>query len=160
MVTQKLIKKLFSYEDGKLIRRIGRSGGGKVGSPAGHYNDSGYLIVGIGGSAHRVHRLVFLYHYGYIPTNIDHINGVRDDNRIENLRACTISQNGFNMKARENCSSKFKGVSWSKERRLWEAYVNTGNIRKRLGRFWDEEVAAQIVSIERVRSHKEFANNG
>ena len=129
MITQDLVKKLFKYEDGKLIRLISRSGAGKVGAAVGSPNEKGYLLVGIGNLRCRVHRVIFLYHYGHLPEYIDHINGNRTDNRIENLRQCTISENGCNIKARLGCSSKIKGVSWSKDRRLWEAYINLNKPR-------------------------------
>jgi len=160
MITQDLVKKLFHYKDGQLIRLVALSIKSKVGDIVGFLNDNGYLMVGIGYRSYRIHRLIWLYHYGYLPKYLDHINGIRDDNRIENLRECTISQNGCNSKKRSDCSSKHKGVSWCKERRLWEAYIDINKKRTRLGRFWDKETAAQVVRIERVKLHGEFANDG
>jgi len=162
MITQKLVRETFKYDDGNLIRKIARSHNpkSKIGNIIGNDNGNRYLVTEIEKKHYRVHRLIFLYHHGYLPKYLDHINGNRQDNRIENLRECTINQNAQNRKARKGCSSKHKGVSWSKEKRLWEAYINTDKKRIQLGRFWDEETASQAVRILRIKSHGEFAKHG
>jgi hypothetical protein len=72
----------------------------------------------------------------------DHINGDGLDNRRANLRAATKAQNGRNMRKTRG-TSRYKGVSWSKERSLWQADISTGHRRISLGRFSDEEVAGR-----------------
>jgi len=78
-VSQERVLKLFRYEDGKLFRR---SDGKEMGcySPKHHR----YARIGIDGENYKLHRIIFLYHRGYMPKIIDHINGDRYDNLIEN----------------------------------------------------------------------------
>src|SRR6478752_4511704 len=89
----------FSYrDDGFLLWKRSRSNGysGKV---AGYVNShTGYVKIRFKYLAYLAHRLIFVYHYGYEPKYIDHINGIRTDNRIENLREATPTQNCMNQK--------------------------------------------------------------
>ena len=159
MITQELVKELFTYKNGQLIRTMQVSGSKhQKGHAVGSFTADGYLTVRINGESNYCHRLIFLYHFGYLPKEIDHINGVRNDNRIENLRECTRSQNRYNAKKRSNSSSKYKGVCWGKKKRLWHAYITVNSRLMNLGDFWDEEVASQVVSVERLKHHGAFAN--
>ena len=160
MITQERIKELFTYKSGQLIRIATVSSNAIKGMTAGSLSDNGYLMVRVDGPLYRVHRLIFLYHHGYLPKYLDHINQKSTDNRIENLRECNLSQNACNSRKQERCSSRIKGVSWCKEKRLWEAEIRINKSRIRLGRFWDEETAAQVVQIARLKHHGEFANHG
>jgi hypothetical protein len=73
---------------------------------------TGYTNCNFFHRTYRVHRLIFLYHFGYLPPIIDHINRVRDDNRIENLREATYSQNNVNSRIPSNNSSGVVGVCY------------------------------------------------
>ena len=79
------VKQLFDYKKGKLFWKSGRR--------AGHLRPDGYRYIVIEKKTYLEHRLIWLYNYGYLPKEIDHINGSGKDNRIENLRSCTHSQN-------------------------------------------------------------------
>ena len=93
---QARLHELFEYQDGKLINRLHRLNQMPSGSVAGHVTKKGYTNIRVDGRMYKAHRLIFLYHHGYIPEIIDHIDCDRENNRIENLRACTKSQNGMN----------------------------------------------------------------
>lgn len=82
-----------------------------IGSRAGCINAHGYWKIKIEGKVYSAHRLAWLYTYGYMPTIIDHINRNKVDNRIENLRECSISQNSHNSGAPKDNSSGVKGVA-------------------------------------------------
>jgi len=97
MITKKILNEKYTYSlDGFLINK---KTGHKV---AGYLNKkSGYLYIGIRTpklKIMRYHRIIYEFHCGEIKGHIDHINGVKMDNRIENLRECTRSQNMGNMK--------------------------------------------------------------
>jgi hypothetical protein len=90
LLTQTELKKLFFIdpETGECVRRNGR--------PTGSLSQKGYLRTTIGGREYRLHRLVWLWVHGEHPPEdmvIDHINGVKTDNRIANLRLATVCQN-------------------------------------------------------------------
>lgn len=78
---------------------------------------------------------------GYLPAEIDHINGVRDDNRICNLRGVTKKQNSQNRKGLIKTST-YKGVCWSAASSKWRATIWDGTKKLHIGMFEDEKEAA------------------
>ena len=157
MITQELVKQLFVYENGILYWKVSR-GNIKIGQEAGSMHYRGYIYIQIDKKAYSAHRIIFLYHYGYLPEFIDHKKGF--SNKIENLRECTQSQNCQNRKLPKNNTSGIKGVYWHKGIQKWAAYITANNNRIHLGCF-NEINNAQIVIIEaRKKYHGEFANNG
>jgi len=126
-LTVDLLKHLFDYdkETGNLIWKVTNSNNQKIGDIAGSLNPKvGYIRVGINGKKYYAHRLIFLYHKGYLPKTIDHINCDKVDNRIENLRAATVGQNQHNRKTNANNTSGYKGVSWCKAKKKWATGIN------------------------------------
>jgi hypothetical protein len=98
----------------------------------------GYIIIKIDGKQYREHRLVWLYHTGELPScQIDHINRIRDDNRIENLRLCPNNnkENGQNRNLNKNNKSGHKGVTWHKSINRWISYIRVENKLIHLGSF-------------------------
>jgi hypothetical protein len=105
--------------------------------------DRRYLAHSSRDGAIYLHQAVWLYHHGYIPEMLDHIDGDTRNNRIENLRECTNGQNQFNSRRKSNNRSGFKGVAYrSGYRQKWEARVTVGGKRHILGRFDTPEEAA------------------
>lgn len=88
---------------------------------------------------------------------VDHINGNSLDNRRENLRVCTQSQNLANSRKRKNCSSLYKGVSWNKKNRKWVAYINADKSRVPLGYFRSEQEAARAYDAKALEVFGEYA---
>lgn len=159
MITQKQVKEYFTYKDGFLYwNESGR--GRSVGVPAGCKISKGYICIRVNGELLRAHKLIFLYHHGLFPKQIDHIDNNKSNNKIENLRECTDSQNRHNMKLLKNNTSGIKGVTWYKITRKWKAQITYNNKHYHLGYFLDNEVADQVVRIERIRLHGEFCNHG
>ena len=68
--------------------------------PAGHVTKEGYVVMTFEGKQYLGHRLAWLLHYGSVPGQLDHVNRDKADNRIENLRECTCSDNAHNRKAK------------------------------------------------------------
>lgn len=93
MITQQELLSRFLYKDGTLIYKysIGKR---KLGTIAGYIKPDGYWRVYIRNKAYYLHRLIWLYHYGKFPSKeLDHINGDKSDNRIENLREVSHKDN-------------------------------------------------------------------
>ena len=127
---------LYNPITGKFTRRVGKN---KVGS----LDKDGYLCIKVSNKTYKAHRLAWYLHYGDWPKEqLDHINGIRDDNRIENLREVTSQQNNFNRKPNNNSTSNYKGVSWCKRDKVWVAQIVISGKNMRLGNFKSEIEAA------------------
>lgn len=112
--------------------------------PAGSTAKAGYVAVVVNGRSYYAHRIVWFLAYGAWPSDeIDHANGIRSDNRIENLRACTRQENCRNLARRSDNKSGRAGIWWDSKREMWQAYINSGDKRKMLGRFRSIEAATQ-----------------
>ena len=155
-MTQEEALRLFEYRDGRLHHRTA-SRGRKIGDPIGSVNGTGYRRVGTGGKYYTEHALVYLMHHGYIPAEIDHINGIRDDNRIENLRAVTRSQNQYNKGKCRNNTSGHRGVSWHKATGKWFVRISLNNRNKSMGYYDDLELAALIAEEARLKYYGQYA---
>lgn len=115
---------------------------------------NGYHGVRVEGTLVLIHRLIWVLHYGEWPVGeIDHINGNKFDNRIENLRDCSKSQNMKNQKLRSDSSSGFPGVHFCKDKksRPWAARVGVNNTWKTLGYFATKEEAIACRKREQGR---------
>jgi hypothetical protein len=161
-LTVDLLNELFEYdkETGDLIWKVCKARRVKVGDIAGYPQSTGYKRLKINAKDYLVHRIVFLMHKGYLPKTIDHINGDRLDNRIENLRAVTANQNQHNRKLNSNNTSGFKGVSWCKRDNKWKAAIKLEGKKINLGRFNTPEEADAVVRKAREELHGSFANHG
>lgn len=99
--------------------------------------------------------------FGKWPTDlIDHINGVRFDNRICNLREATHVENCRNQKMYKNNSSGVKGISWNKPAKKWQVACACNGKRYHLGLFKDIHVAEQAIKEFREKYHGDFSNHG
>lgn len=113
-MNQEQVLSLISYEpETGLFRWKTRSGNRAAGSIAGAKHSLGYITISINKKFYYAHRLAFLCMTGSLPKNVvDHINGVKDDNRWSNLRACTQSKNMENRKSHQvNSKTKLIGAS-------------------------------------------------
>jgi len=109
---------------------------------AGTQEKSGYRGILIYGKRIRSHILAWaLYHKKWPKDQIDHINGVKTDNRIENLREATNSQNGKNLPIKSNNNSGCPGVCFDKTNKKWRATIKVDHKQISLGRFEDFEKA-------------------
>ena len=158
-LSQDLLHELFEYRDGSLYWKVTRPHV-YIGKEAGCIGDRGYSRIVINNKMYRTHRIIFLMHHGYLPTEIDHIDGDKLNNKIENLRSATRSQNLLNKKISSKNTSGVKGVSWSKDRNKWEVQMYVNGTKKFVGRFDDLEVAKAMAISFREKHHKEFANHG
>jgi hypothetical protein len=162
-LTQEMVKEMFDYRaDGKLIRRHSTMGNGNhagavVGTKPTGARNYRYSATTIRGEHWCVHKLIYLYHYGVVPDQLDHINRDSADNRIENLRPANSSENTRNRKLFSNNTSGCKGVSWHKAQSRWCVYINVNKKRKNLGYFDDLELADLVSTEARDLYHGNYA---
>ncbi|EKS6407596.1 HNH endonuclease [Enterobacter hormaechei] len=131
------------------------------GDVAGFVDYTGYAYIKVDKVKYSAHRLAWIYVYGHSPIEqIDHINNVRSDNRIVNLRLATRSQNMMNQPARKGSISGVKGVSWDKKMQSWRARCQANGERINIGWFDSIEEAAESLRVYRQQYHGEFANHG
>ena len=162
-ITQDLLREHFEYRDGHLwwIKKSSPYSNIKVGQQFGSYNSEGYRHGWFKGKMHKEHRLIWLYHKGEWPIgDLDHISGVRDDNRIENLREVTSQQNSFNKKSVKGSTSKYKGVCWGKQNKKWKASYRYNGKKYYLGYYTTElEVAiAYDKAVEHLHGEYQVKN--
>ena len=136
-LTKDYLQEIFNYKDGNLYWKLESNRSLIKGSKAGNIRTDGYVAIGLNKKVYKAHRLIFLMFNGYMPLEIDHINGDKGDNRIENLREVTHSQNSMNRKLRIDNTSKSKGVNWSKTNKSWVVRVGINGTRKFIGYFFN-----------------------
>lgn len=156
-LTQALVRELFDYDpEGFLVWKVDQPFQKTKGKIAGYVDRRGYAYVDISSNHYGLHRLIFLWHFGYFPQMVDHISRDHTDNRIENIRASTASQNGCNQRGRDNTSSKWKGVSFHKAKCNWRTYVSMNKKPHYLGSFENEADAAMVYNEVALVLHGEF----
>lgn len=152
MLTQSRLKELLNYEPKTGIFKW------KVHRPnispkklAGWIGKGGYKYISVDYKHYMAHRLAWLYVYGYFPENgLDHINRIRDDNRIENLREASKVCNARNCNISKRNTTGITGVSWHKLRCKYRSHIRIPGKSIHLGLYktkieaakarWDAEV--------------------
>lgn len=156
-ITAELIRERLNYDRETGIftwRTAPKKSKAKIGAAAGSHDVAGYLQLNIGGNVLKVHRLAWLHVHGEWPAgDIDHINGVRDDNRLCNLRVVTNAINCQNKRAPLPANkSGFLGVSWNAG--AWRASVQLNGRQHHVGRFKSPEEAHQAYLEAKRRLHE------
>lgn len=154
------LRKYFDYSNGELIWKESHASNAPAGSKAGHTSKDGYTRISLNGKSYLAHRIIYAMHNDNLPKQIDHINGNRTDNRIENLRPATLNQNQHNAKLRKDNTSGVKGVTWNKTAKKWCVRLWVNGKMKAFGNYFDIDYAKFVADAMRHKYHKEFANNG
>ncbi len=155
------LRKILAYDPdtGIFTWRVTR-GPNAPGYKAGYLSPKNYRYIGVFGKLRRASRLAWAIHYGVWPEQeIDHINGVRDDDRIVNLRQATRRQNNYNRAADPDGASGIKGVSFSTAKQKWVAQINYPpgvNKQRYLGQFDLVDDAAAAYQRAARELHGEF----
>ena len=149
VVTQVYLKDTFDYDQNGFLTK---KDGGMVKL---YRNDKGYDLMHLMGRLCRLHRLVFLYHHGYMPKMIDHINQNRADNRVENLRECTNQQNMANTTAYSTNKLGVKGVRRHKGK--FQANITVNYKSYCLGSYETVELAKECYDLAASMAFGEFA---
>lgn len=157
-LTQAQVKYLFEYKDGNLYWKNDVSTV-KAGSKAGSINGNGYISIVYNHNRYQAHRLIYLFHYGFIPKFVDHIDGNRSNNFIENLRSATKSQNACNQKVSVKNTSGYKNVYWHKTYKKWRVSLVIKNKKIHIGTFMDLELAGLVSAMAREKYHGEFSRH-
>lgn len=144
-LTQERIKEFLNYDQdtGIFTWRIGR-GGVCSGKTSGYLGPGGYVYIKINGKSYLSHRLVWLYVHGYFPENqIDHIDRVKHNNSIANLREASRSCNMRNTDLQDNNTSGVKGVYFHSASGKWKVQVMVNRKSIHLGYYADKIDAAK-----------------
>jgi hypothetical protein len=157
----KQVQSILDYDQnsGVFYWRINSGTNKTIGKPAGCTNGSGYKQIPIQGRLYLAHRLAWLISTGEDPSNllVDHINGIKTDNRFCNLRLATNSLNSCNRKLSARNTSGYKGVSYSKTKQKWRADVRINGKQTVIGYFDTPELAHMAYCKAAAELFGEFA---
>lgn len=148
-MTHEEAKALFTYADGSLFWV-------KTGKQAGSLKRNGYKLVSHKRVFVGLHRIIFLLHHGYLPEMVDHIDGDINNNRIENLRAATRSQNNMNSRHYANNTSGYRNVYQDKNK--FTVRLKVGGKLKNFGSYGDIELAGLVADEARAKFYGQFAH--
>ena len=157
MMTQELLKSILNYDKhiGIFTWKVKCNVMINIGDVAGSLKQTGYREIAYKQKWYREHKLAFIYEHGYFPKLIDHINGEKADNRIENLREATQSQNQFNSQRINKHNTR--NVRFRKDRNKWVITFYTNNTPKQYGSFDNFDEANKVANELRLQFHGNFA---
>ena len=160
MISQEIVLRHLTYSEGKLYWKLSTSNRVKVDDRFGSIRKDGRFHGQLFGKTYFEHRLIYLYHKSHLPEYVDHIDGNPFNNKIENLRECSLVENQHNRKSQKSSSSKYKGVHWCKSRKKWCAKIKTRDRHINLGRFATENEASKAYNTFARDYQKEFYKQG
>jgi hypothetical protein len=157
-LTAAQLRRIISYDpvNGVFVWAVNFGMRAKIGSRAGCVNKKGYRYIAILGKKYRASRIAWLYMTGaWPPSFIDHQNGNRSDDRWDNLRLATVSQNAMNQRLRRDSRTQLKGVSKNGIR--WKASIQLDGKRVTIGNFSTAKDASDAYAREAAKKFGKFA---
>lgn len=156
-----VLKSLLRYDpDTGLIYWVAKGKGMIKKKAAGTKLHSGYLGICIGPKRWQAHRIAWALHTGAWPKDqIDHINGIKTDNRACNLREATNSQNGKNLKLSKANKTGVAGVCWSERYQNYRVYIKVDHKQKYFGTFKNFDDAVKVRHEAEDRYFGEWKRN-
>ena len=155
-ITADLVKSLFNYKDGKIYWKNSPNWSIDSGAMAGTLNKN-YMRTIIRGVPMYNHQIIFLMHHGYLPECIDHIDRDRSNDRLENLRQVTYSNNAANRDTHITNKSGFKGVSFHKQTGKYQAEIQVRGKQMYLGLFSDPLEASKAYNKYAIAHFGKYA---
>ena len=159
-IPAEVARRIWSYspDTGEIVYLVPR-GNAQIGDRAGHYDgNKGYRRVRVFGHYIGEHRLAWLLYYGEWPLEqLDHINGIKDDNRICNLRPASNSQNAVNKPARNDNKLGVKGVFYEKNMtriKRYRAVIKINGKQKSLGYFLTVDEAKEAYKKAALQNYE------
>jgi len=154
MITQERLKEVLLFDESTgLFTWLPRKGFHMAGRAAGSV-DNGYLRIKVDNVLYRAHRLAWLYVYGKFPSqDLDHINGIRSDNAIANLREASSSANGQNRIKSSKNTSGYIGVFFNKRQQCWTSVIINKRKHYYLGTYDTAEDAAESYALAKAALH-------
>ncbi len=154
MLTQNYLKTILNYNPitGDLIWKISKGRRVKKDQIAGWTTSRGYREVQIDGKVYQAHRVIWLLEKGSWPEiEIDHKDLVKSNNRLDNLRPATDTQNQMNRALQKNNKSGHKGVIWHKRDKRWYSYISVNKKHIWLGYYkeYDDAVIARKKAVSK-----------
>jgi hypothetical protein len=137
-------------------------GRAKAGKESGMEWSTGYIKVTIFGKHHLAHRLAWLFCHGEFPSfDIDHINGIKTDNRIENLRPALRFENQQNQRASKKSQTGIRGVYPTSTPNKWDVRIKHLKKYIHIGRYGsiDEAVNARLAAEKKYHPYKRVVDD-
>jgi len=159
-ITADRLREVLSYNPatGEWMWLVGLARRAAAGTIAGCRNRDGYWLIGVDCQLYLAHRLAWLWMTGTWPTEqIDHIDMDKSNNKWDNIRIATPSQNGANVQARTNNTSGSKGICIDKRRHTYNARIMKKGKRHHLGSYIDLSSAIQAYRIAATELFEEYA---
>lgn len=154
------LRELLTYdpETGVFTRRVSTAPRAMAGTVAGDVDSKGYWRLRVDGRRYLAHRLAWFYVHGEWPAEqIDHVNGVRTDNRLNNLRLADAFQNRHNCRCRWDSGSGLKGVSYRRANKKWRAQIYAYGKSVLIGYFPTPDAAHAAYAEAAKTFHGQFA---
>jgi predicted RNase H-like HicB family nuclease len=156
-MTQDEVKELFEYREVGLYWKEDRYSNKVKGCLAGYLDSRMYRKIHVNRKTYAMHKLVYLYHHGYMPDIVDHINGCPCDNRIENLRDVSQSANAQNRSHKSKKSNTgIRNVTYNSKRNKYVVRVCCNYESKFIGEFTTLEEAEIAAKEARKKYHEGY----